>query len=190
MTAARIKTSAGRERVIEQAILDPRARQIFPRADAIRNCPLYQRHGRVDVLLLPKMGPKLVLIEAITSDSPDVASKVIGQLMMYYSAALQLGEKGLASLRTCAREYSERIKSINKRAGIQYLESTMTTAETWHKLSRGRKLRPEEIRLYVATDGEPDGAVEATLLALRKHHGIQIGLIQVVNQVVTVCEKK
>lgn len=190
MPKASTNTPAGRERVIEEAIMLHRKLVGFPRADAIRNCPLFQRHGRLDLLLLPKMGPKLVLIEAKACDSADAASKVIGQLMMYYSAALRLGEDGLENLRTFAKEQAEHAKSPGKKSAVQYLEEQMATPDAWKRLGRGRKIQPEEIRLYVAIDGEPHQALEPTLLALRKHHGIKIGLIQVVDGVVTVRGKK
>jgi hypothetical protein len=52
--------------------------------------------GAVDVVLLPNRGQiKLVLVETKVSSAADANSKVIGQLLMYYTGALTLVSRGV-----------------------------------------------------------------------------------------------
>jgi len=84
-----------RETEIEDGIIRSAAELGFPGALAIRNVRVHTAAGRVDVMLLPKKGAvRLVLVEAKLRNSRDSASKVIGQLLMYYGGALRLGSKG------------------------------------------------------------------------------------------------
>ena len=78
-----------RERAIEDAIIAHPDVLGFAGARAIRNVRGAETCGRVDVMLLPTSGPtRLVLVEAKVTKAPDAASKVVGQLLMYYGGAL------------------------------------------------------------------------------------------------------
>lgn len=110
-----------RERVIEDAIMRRPDKLGYPGALSIRNWRVALTCGRVDVGLLPSKGPKkLVLVEAKSFNAPDAASKVVGQLLMYYAGALTLGSKGVACLFAFAQDESARDtskKSLIKLSG-------------------------------------------------------------------------
>ncbi len=155
----------------------------FPDALVIRNCRIALPSGAVDVVLLPKSGPiKLVLVEAKVSSAADAGSKVIGQLLMYYAGALMLGAEGLQRLKTFA-EKSPDVARQTARISPKKLTDGMYSSpeDAWEALYQGKKLEPEEIRLFIALNGKPHRALEPTLAALKQHHRIAIELIFVMN---------
>lgn len=151
----------------------------FPNVAAIRNVRFSPESGRADVVLLPKEGlHRIVLIEAKLSDADDAQDKVIGQLLKYYSQALRLGVEGVELMRSYAcgdREAacSNEITTPSKIAGGVSLETA------WAELQKGRPLRPEEIALFVAFNGELSPILRQTITALDVHHDLRIGAIRV-----------
>jgi hypothetical protein len=171
-----------REAAIEAAIMAQPELLGFPGALAIRRCRVAQPCGLVDLILLPPAGPtRLVLVEANASSAPDAAAKVIGQLLMYYAGALMLGEEGLAMLRSFARDNPERACSTSKISPKAVTGGLSPGDLAWDAMYRGTKLRPDEIALFVAFDGEPHRAFVPTLQALAGHHGLPIGYCVVHN---------
>lgn len=186
-----------RERDVEEAIMRNPEELGYLGARSIRNWRVARTCGRVDVGLLPIDGPKkLVLVEAKCVKASDAASKVVGQLLMYYAGALTLGWKGLACLRAfadkkcalclkglvcrspaadkkCARDTSK--KALIRLAGLG------PTDAAWEKLSSGKLLSPHQLSLFIALDGEPSPILLAILKALQCSHDLPIGLVIVRN---------
>ena len=152
----------------------------FRSAQVLRNCRVSLETGRVDLVLLPKSGPKrLVLVEAKSSASHDAASKVIGQLLMYYSGALQLGYTGLEALGRYERENKIFARSTSTISPKALSGGISPPEKAFDYLYRGKKLQPKDIALFVAIDGSPHRALKPTIQSLYRIHQIDIGLIVV-----------
>ena len=173
---------AGRERIIEEAIINHPDRVGFPGALAIRDWWISPNSGRLDLGLLPIDGSReLVLIEAKAASSADAAAKVIGQLLMYYAGALQLGAQGLACLRAYASAERTEACSTLKKSVLRFSGGIVPKAAAWSHVQGGQPLRPEQVALFLALDAEPPRALRPTLAVLQRQHGLQIGLIIVQN---------
>ena len=62
----------------------------------IRRCRMGPDYGVADLVFLPQGGKhKLVIVEAKQASSADAKIKVVGQLLMYYAGALELGLAGM-----------------------------------------------------------------------------------------------
>jgi hypothetical protein len=182
------ETVIGRERIIEDAIMASPERLGYPGALAIRNWRVAPTCGRLDVGLLPIKGTKqLILVEAKAADAPDAASKVVGQLLMYYAGALTLGSKGLACLRAFAENKTEACNT-SKKSMILLSGGIGPTPAAWAKLSSGKPLSPTRLGLFVALDNEPSPFLRSMLVALRSNHDLSIGLVIVRNRVIEVVE--
>jgi len=175
-----LKNRIRRETMIEDGVMAHPEALGFPGASSIRNCRVSLPTGRVDVMLLPSSGPvRLVLVEAKAATAQDAASKVVGQLLMYYAGALMLGSEGLCALRRFAVDRREQARSPSWISPKMLSGGISPPAKAFEALYRGRRISPSEIQLFVALDGEPHRALEPTLLALREHHGLQIGFVLV-----------
>jgi hypothetical protein len=170
-----------RERAIEDAIIAHPEVLGFPGARAIRNVRVAQNCGRVDLMFLPEAGPtRLVLVEAKVTGAPDAASKVVGQLLMYYGGALTIGARGLECLKAFATSPEKALGPTTK--SVKQLTCGISPpAVAWEAMSQGEKLNPGEISLFVALNAHPHGALPVALRALREHHGLSVGLIIVEN---------
>lgn len=179
-TEAILQNRIRRETMIEDAIMAHPEALGFPGASSIRNCRVSLPTGRVDVVLLPSSGSvRLVLVEAKAATAQDAASKVVGQLLMYYAGALMLGSEGLCALRRFAVERAEQARSTSWISPRMLSGGISPPAKAFEALYRGRRISPSEIRLFVALDDEPHRALEPTLRALREHHGLEIGFVLV-----------
>ncbi len=168
------------ERIIENAIMDNPKKLGYPGALSIRNWRVAKTCGRLDVGLLPTSGPKkLVLVEAKSVKARDAASKVVGQLLMYYAGALTLGVEGLGCLRSFAMNKSAR--DTSKKSLIRLSGDKCRTEVAWASLSSGKLLLPRQLSLYIALDDKPHTFLREMLGALRRNHGLSIGLIIVRN---------
>ena len=164
-----------RETVIEDAILDNPGALGYPDALAIRHCRIGQPSGLVDIVLLPRFGHvDLVLVEAKATAAPDAASKVIGQLLMYYAGALSFGQNGLALLRRFAEGHPIEAQGHKKISPKRLTGLTPATA-AWKVLQDGPPLSPERIQLYVAFDQQPHAAFIDVVRVLRERHELHIG---------------
>ena len=166
--------------MIEDAVMDHPDRLGFPGALAIRNCRVALPAGRVDVMLLPESGDvEIVLVEAKVSSAGDAASKVIGQLLMYYAGALELGSNGLKLLRDFAREKPEIARTLWTKSPKLITGGISPPALAWQCLYKGTQLMRDKVRLFIALDGESHRALTPTLSVLRQHHGLNIGVVVV-----------
>ncbi len=169
----------GRERAIEDAVMACPEALGFPGALAIRNVRVSPPAGRVDVMLLPVTGPyRLVLVEAKRCAAPDAASKVSGQLLMYYAGALSLGANGLRLLRRFASNPSA-ARTYEPKSAKQLTSGVSPPAAAWAQLQAGEPLAPSDIALFIALDGPPPAALQGVLSVLAAHHGLRIGLVVV-----------
>ncbi len=169
-----------REQAIENRIIRHCARLGYPDALVIRRAKLGRGgFGIVDVMLLPQKGSgshrRLVLVEVKQHGSGDTAGKVVGQLLLYYAAAMQLGIEGLERLREFARK-NER-KARNARPKTLQMLSGLPHKVDWRALKAGRKLEPREIALVVGLSEEPKESLRPMLRALKKHHQIEITVV-------------
>jgi len=171
-----------REIVIEEAILDDPDALGYPDALAIRHCRIGQPSGLVDIVLLPRVGHvDLVLVEAKATAAPDAASKVIGQLLMYYAGALSFGQDGLALLRRFAEGQSEEARSRKKISPKSLTDGLTPATSAWKVLQGGPPLSPERIQLYVAFDQQPHAAFVDVVRVLGERHALHIGYCVVQN---------
>ena len=167
-----------RETVIEDAVINNADQLGFPDSLAIRNCRLAMPTGRVDVVLLPPSGPvKLVLVEAKVSSASDAASKVVGQLLMYYGGALNLGTRGLTLMRKFADQHRERALAITPITPKMLTGGVSPPDRAFGVLHQGERLTPKQIRLFIALDGDSHRGLGPTLGPLQRHHGLDIGLV-------------
>ncbi|MEX2118461.1 MAG: hypothetical protein WD847_02530 [Pirellulales bacterium] len=170
---------ARRETAIEDAVMAHPERLGYPGAAAIRNCRVAMVAGRVDVLLLPaKSRVKVVLVETKVATAPDAASKVIGQLLMYYAGALCLGSVGIRYLREFACREPERARCTSWVSPKSITCGVSPPGDAWKLLSQGTLLKPYQVRLFIALEGVAHRALVPTLQILRKHHGLAIGVIR------------
>jgi hypothetical protein len=166
-----------REHEIEDAVMRQPEILGFPRAMAIRNVRVAWHFGRVDIMLFPRRGrTKVVLVEVKHSTAPEAICKVVGQLLMYYAGALTIGETGLDLFRRYAREHPDEARSL-KMISPKALTGGLTPPTTaWERIGSGKKLRPEEIALFVALNAQPHPALRLAIRRLRAHHGLPIGI--------------
>ena len=149
----------------------------FPGASAIRRVRVSPKSGVVDLMLLPAGGTaKLVLIEVKDKANRESLSKVIGQLLMYYGGALQLGLQGLARIREYAKTESAQ---SNERISLIKLAGISPTDAAWSLLQEGGSLSPADVRLFIALNGEPEQGLKDALKAVREHHGLCIDVAEV-----------
>lgn len=171
-----------REAAIEAAIMAQPELLGFPGALAIRRCRVAQPCGLVDLILLPPAGPtRLVLVEAKASSAPEAAAKVIGQLLMYYAGALMLGDEGVSMLRSFAHDNPECARSTSKISPRAVTGGLSPGDLAWDAMYRGTKLRPDEVALFVALDGEPHRVFVPTLQVLARRHRLPVGYCVVHN---------
>jgi hypothetical protein len=142
--------------------------------------------GTVDVMLFPpESSPhKLVLVEAKSVRASDSASKVVGQLLMYYAGALRLGQDGLEHLRRHA-VLPKAIDITQRPPGFTSAQKVtavpVRTPErkqvAWDRLHNGTKLQPKDIALFVALDGRPKPSLCQVIERLFESHKIDIGVV-------------
>lgn len=188
-----------RERVIEDAIMRKPDKLGYDGALSIRNWRVALTCGFLDVGLLPIEGPKkLVLVETKVVKAPDAASKVVGQLLMYYAGALTLGSEGLACLQTFADKKCSRCskglacrspradkkcaRDTSKKSLIRLSGGLDRTEDAWEKLSSGKLLLPHQLSLFIALNDKPHKFLREMLGALRRNYGLSIGLVIVRNR--------
>lgn len=151
-------------------------KSIYP---PIRRMLLYRHAGLVDLVFLPKNHQhKLVLVEAKHFTNAEAGEKVIGQLLKYYSFALRVGENGLRLM----REFSEantKIACSPKKITPQQICGGVVRELAMPQMELGRKIKPQEIGLYVAVDGEVERSLLEIINVMRTHHKLNIGVIQV-----------
>lgn len=180
------KVKIKRETAIENAIIARPDLLGFSGANAIRNLRIAQESGAVDVVLLPQKGStRLVLIETKVATAADANGKVVGQLLMYYGGALTMGLDGVERLRQFARNFQNEAESIERKSPQKVLlrvsGERFPNPIAMDRLTKGTRLTPKEIALFIAVDNQPHHTLLPLLQKLRKFHKIRIGLIVVLN---------
>jgi hypothetical protein len=146
------KEKTSRETVIEDDIIAHPDKLGFPGALAIRNFRIADTSGAIDVVLLPQTGSplKLVLAEAKAASAHDAGSKVIGQLLMYYQGALELGSDGICALRKFALASPSVAHSLPRISPQKVMGGLRSNAECFKALSMGSRLTPRDVALFIA----------------------------------------
>ena len=166
------------EKDIEDRIIREPGALGYPDAHIIRNVRVSPASGRVDLMILPPSGrKKLALVEVKQASSKEASSQLVGQLIMYYAASLQIGLRGLRRVRKFAAEHptqarSPRNTSLNKLAG-----GAPSQEAGWRLLREGRNLEPHEIDLFLALDDEPATKLVDSLRLLKTKHALRIRLV-------------
>lgn len=170
----------GCETLIEDAIMADPGMLGLNDSLTIRNVRVDKYCGRIDLMLFPKNSPyQLVLVEAKCSDAPDSASKVMGQLLMYYSGARNLGKAGIELLKEFAMRCPSEALSTNWISAQKVCGGRIGKEEAWKKLQQGPKITREEIGLYIAIDGEARKSLAQVLSLLYQDYQLKIGLIRI-----------
>jgi hypothetical protein len=166
------------ENEIEDAVWKNVAKLGYSSAFAIRNARIGPEQGQVDLALFPRIGKKkVILVEAKRSIAEEAKCKVVGQIIMYLTGALQLSEEGIQLCRTYARKHPEKALHTAKTSPMQ-ITGASSIEEAWQVLCNGTPIRLDQVALYIATDDEPRQQVERAVKFLAEHHGLHIGLIQ------------
>jgi len=138
-------------------------------------------------LILPERGPRrLIIVEAKRCLSGDAKIKVVGQLLMYYGGALELGTRGLRLLRRFAVKHPRATRSRRPKS-LKSLTAGVSPPElAWAELRKGRILRPNQIVLVAALDDRPGPKMKQALSTLLEHHALNIAVVSVLgpNQLV------
>lgn len=171
------------ERFIENNVRRNRAAIGYRDALSIRRCRMGIGFGVADLVILPERGPhKLVIIEAKQIVSQEAAGRVIGQLLLYYTGARQLGAQGLRHMKHFAACNSRRAASLNATSLKMLSDGLAPRDAAWVELQKGRKLRADQIRLLVALDGKPADSLKTLLQLLHVEHGIDMGVVSVLKK--------
>jgi hypothetical protein len=150
---------------IEDAIIKNPGALGYPGASAIRRVRVSPNSGVVDLMLMPAEGAaKLILIEAKDERNKEASSKVIGQLLMYYGGALQLGRQGLQRICEFA-ETNTAVAHSNEKISLVKLAGANPTQAAWSILQNGNRLGPKDIRLFIALNGNPTPGLLGALSA-------------------------
>ena len=166
------------ESEIHEALI-ARANEIgYPDVATIRHAVFQPGAGAVDVAMFPTEGVhRLVLIEVTMAADRDSSDKVVGQLMKYYSHALLLSIEGLERYREFALNDPAAARGKTRTNPTKVLGKP--NDEAWCELKHGRRLRPKEIALFVAFNGDVSPVLRQIITVLHLHHNLRIGAIRV-----------
>jgi hypothetical protein len=95
------------------------------------------------------------------------------------AGALEFGIEGFCALCDFANKYPERAQSTSWVSPKMLTRGLTPPLKAFEALKRGRRLTPNQIRLFVAIGGHAHRALEPTLDVLRRHHNLHIGLVLV-----------
>jgi hypothetical protein len=116
--------------------------------------------------------------------TPKYASKVLGQLLMYYAGALTFGSVGVKALRQFAEDHAEEARGYGKISPKELTGGLTPPAAAWKALGKGKKLSSERIHLYVAFDEAPHRAFLEVVGVMKKYHNLNVGYCVVRNRVI------
>lgn len=165
-----------RERLIEDAIICSPGLLGYPEALAVRNIRLDtdKRSGRLDVLLLPDSGPhKLVLVECKVSTAPDADGKCLGQLLKYFTFAMRIGYEGIRRLNQYASDCTDAAHADGPTTPRMVL-GLKNELDGECRLHTGRCLKPSQIGLFIATDGQPYATLPQICASLAQNFGLYV----------------
>jgi len=124
-----------------------------------------------------------VLIETKVATASDANGKVVGQLLMYYGGALMMGLDGVEQLRQFARNFQNEAHSIERKSPQKILlrvsGKRVANPIAMELLTKGTRLQPKEIGLFIAVNDQPHHTLQPLLRMLHEFHNIRIGLIVV-----------
>lgn len=168
------------ERFIENNVVRNRSQLGYGDSLYIRRCRAGRGYGIVDVMILPLRGPhRVVLVEAKLVNSVDVYAKVTGQLLLYYAGVLQIGARGIRMLRNFASMYPTHARSTKPKLLKTLSGGISPPDEAWREFQKGRKIRPDQVGLFIAVNGAPPFGLKSSLEVLGKNHGLKIGVVSV-----------
>ena len=149
----------------------------------IRRSRIGRGYGTADLVFLPGRGRhRLVIVEAKQASSADTKIKVVGQLLMYYAGALQLGARGIRLMKQFAAHHERLARSLRP-VSLKMLSGGLTPPDAaWAELCKGRRLQPDQVGLYAALDSPPGVALRGALRELAQHHGLTIGVVSVLGR--------
>lgn len=177
------------ENEIEDAVWQNVTELGYDSASAVRNVRIGPEQGQVDLALFPRIGKKkIILVEAKRSAAEDAKSKVIGQIIMYLTGALQLSLGGIRLYRNYARQHPEKARGT-ARTSPKQIAGAASAKEAWELLCKGTPVMPDEIALYIATDGPPGPQLKIAVELLSKRYKLHIGLIQASKRGIQVIKK-
>lgn len=142
----------------------------------LRRCGMGDGFGAIDLVVLPRRGRrKMILVEAKRVVSPDATSKVVGQLLMYYAAALAIGSRGVQRLHEFCDAEPVKAKGTSTK-NWRALVGGGENKRAARLLRHGRHLKPQDIGLYLVFDRDPRPTLLALVKAL-KGHGLSIDVL-------------
>jgi len=175
------KQTVPKETFIENNVIRNRERSLGIRdAVYIRRCRIGRGYGTPDVVFFPSRGPyRIAVVEAKQVASVDSKINVVGQLLMYYAGALQLGARGVRLMRRFATDHPRAATSLKPKS-LKMLSGGLSPPDVaWKELCKGRSVKPDQVRLYVALNSEPGVALKGALSELSRHHNLNIGVVSV-----------
>jgi hypothetical protein len=170
------------ERYIENNVI--RNRDILGYADStfVRRCHIGKGYGIADLLIFPNKGQhRVVIVEAKKSTSSDATGKVLGQLLLYYTGIRQVGLHGVRLMKNHAVKKNASSRSQNPISLKMLSGGISPPSEAWKVLQKGRKLKPDQIAMFVAIDGPPSDSLKAAVDLLSSEHNLKVGIISLMN---------
>ena len=102
---------------------------------------------------------------------------------MYYAGALRLGSDGIKALRDFAQRFPDEAHRVPRTAPQKVIRKVSGVChpnmDCFELLSKGKRVTPKDVALFVALDGEPRHVLEPLLQMLLDYHGIRVGLVLV-----------
>lgn len=167
------------ENQIEEVVWQNAEKLGYRSAYAIRNVRIGPEQGQADLALFPRIGKKkIVLVEVKRSTAEEAKCKVVGQIIMYLTGALQLSLGGIKRYRDYARNCPDKAHGTQRTSPKQIADSS-SAKEAWELLCKGAQVRPDQIALYIASDGPPRPQVEKSIALLAERYGLHIGFLKV-----------
>jgi len=141
------------ERIWKPLALDPGLLG-FPGAVALYQAQIGNQSGFVDLVLFPSQRTKVVLVEAKRAADGRAAADVIGQLLKYYTHALNLGQAGVERMRNLASDLSHGRVLRSRQVSLKSLFNAKSSVSAQEEAAAGDQLHPADIELIVALDDD------------------------------------
>jgi hypothetical protein len=146
-----------------------------PEARRVRAFKWGDAAGTSDVVIFPKTGPAIAIVEVKRAVSDEANALVLGQLLKYYARALRMGLDGIHEI----------VAALEQRRQTQH--GACSAAKLWRcseaeaneRCRRGRALGPGDVALHIVVDEAPTRMrlrLVRTCRALRDHHRLAVGL--------------
>ena len=141
--------------------------------------------------MFPRKGKKkVILVEVKRSAAEEAKCKVVGQIIMYLTGALQLSLEGIQLYRNYARGEETRVKAIaTQKTTAMQVTGAKSAKAAWEIVCKGEAIRRDQIALYIATDGAPNVQLTKAVNLLSKEYNLHIGLIHVAKSDIQIIKK-